>query len=179
MIGTLLGSATAHSRDLLALDQAVRRPLPRCRRIGFVSCEPGSGGTAAAVAVTAQLARRRAGRVLGVTATTLEAWSLEVAPVAHAYDVVVTDWGVRSRGAELALVAERSHVLCVVARATLGSVVAAGHLLARLAALPQPPRVVVAWTGPERPAAEWPVPVVRLDQCRHAHLRLAAELVRP
>lgn len=66
---TVLGSTTAHSSELIAADQALRMPLPLCRRIGVVQLRGGAGASTVAAAVTSTLARRRPGMVLGVNAS--------------------------------------------------------------------------------------------------------------
>lgn len=69
LLAPVFGSATGHSRELLAGDAAVRAALPRCRRIGFVQLAAGAGATTTAGRVVDLLARRRAGRVLAVDAS--------------------------------------------------------------------------------------------------------------
>lgn len=44
-------------------------------------------------------------------------WYEECSPITRFFDVVVTDWGVRTPRTDLARVAEASHVVCLVARA--------------------------------------------------------------
>jgi hypothetical protein len=69
LLAPVFGSATGHSRELLAADAAVRAALPRCRRIGFVQLAAGAGATTTAGRVVDLLARRRTGRILAVDAS--------------------------------------------------------------------------------------------------------------
>jgi hypothetical protein len=220
-LAAVFASATAESRALREYDAAVRVPLPRCRRIGFVHLASGVGASTAAARVAAVLARHRTGMVLAVDASPSprgllplldagpsgtrrphpitaadartglsrapggcygldlrparrgvpgEAWSAGVGPIARFFDVVVTDWGLRHPAYDLEPVLTSSHVVCLVVRTGDAS---AEILLRALETRPATPPVVVARVGTGRR----PGPVVVIGP--GAHLRLAAELMRP
>ena len=64
-----------------------------------------------------------------------EAWHSAVAPVGRFFDVVLTDWGVRTDDGELAQIAAWHHVVAVTARAARGCAERGLALAARLVAL--------------------------------------------
>jgi len=60
------GSVAGGARELDDAHRAIRQGVPTSRRIAFASLRGGTGCSATAAAVATVLARRRAGRVLGV-----------------------------------------------------------------------------------------------------------------
>jgi hypothetical protein len=84
-------------------------------------------------------------------------WLEQVSPIARFYDVVLTDWGVRDRRADLRQVAVTSHVVCLVARADRYAAEEAAALVPALQEVEDRPRLVlvlvdVARTGDHTPA---------------------------
>lgn len=67
LVRSLVGS-TARSRELVAVDRALRRPVSTSRRISVVQVGGGSGATTLTARTAAVLAARRAGGVLAVDA---------------------------------------------------------------------------------------------------------------
>lgn len=71
-------------------------------------------------------------------------WSDNLEPITRFFDVVSTDWGVRSWQAELGQVAALSHVVCLVARADRSSAEEAASMVPALLGQEDGPRVVLA-----------------------------------
>ncbi|HLL62746.1 MAG TPA: hypothetical protein VK401_06845 [Propionibacteriaceae bacterium] len=97
-------------------------------------------------------------------------WLEQVSPIARFYDVVLTDWGVRDRRADLRQVGVTSHVVCLVARADRYTVEEAAALVPALQEVEDRPRLVlvlvdVGRTGGPTPALlrrQLSVPVVTI-----------------
>jgi cellulose biosynthesis protein BcsQ len=70
-------------------------------------------------------------------------WLEHVSPIARFYDVVLTDWGVRDRRADLRQVAVTSHVVCLVARADRYAAEEAAALVPALQEVEDRPRLVL------------------------------------
>jgi len=83
-------------------------------------------------------------------------WFEQVSPIARFYDLVITDFGVRHRQADLRQVARASHVVCLVARADRNSAEEAAALLPALAESEDQPRVVLALVDVGRTAERTP-----------------------
>lgn len=97
-------------------------------------------------------------------------WLEQVSPIARFYDLVLTDWGVRDRRADLRQVAMTSHVVCLVARADRYAAEEAAALVPALQEVEDRPRLVlvlvdVGRTGGQAPALlrrQLPVPVLTI-----------------
>lgn len=72
-----------------------------------------------------------------------ELWRSAVDPVDRFFDVVVTDWGVRTHDEDLAQIAQAHHVVAVTARADRGCAERGLAFAARLAALAPATRVAL------------------------------------
>ena len=83
-------------------------------------------------------------------------WFEQVSPIARFYDLVITDFGVRHRQADLRQVARASHVVCLVARADRNSAEEAAALLPALAESEDQPRVLLALVDVGRTAERTP-----------------------
>jgi MinD-like ATPase involved in chromosome partitioning or flagellar assembly len=83
-------------------------------------------------------------------------WFEQVSPIARFYDLVITDFGVRHRQADLRQVARASHVVCLVARADRNSAEEAAALLPALSESEDQPRVVLALVDVGRTAEHTP-----------------------
>lgn len=71
-------------------------------------------------------------------------WSDHLEPITRFFDVVSTDWGVRSWQAELGQVAALSHVVCVIARADRNFAEEAAAMIPALVGQDDAPRIVLA-----------------------------------
>ena len=71
-------------------------------------------------------------------------WFESLTPITRFFDVVATDWGVRSWQVDLAQIAAASHVVCLVARADRYSAEEAASLVPAIRAQEDNPRVVLA-----------------------------------
>jgi MinD-like ATPase involved in chromosome partitioning or flagellar assembly len=135
---------------------------------GLVRSTPGTADNAQRRAHASTASDARAG--LPVTGTGLLAldlgrdhlaasagtWFEQVSPIARFYDLVITDFGVRHRQADLRQVARASHVVCLVARADRNSAEEAAALLPALAESEDQPRVVLALVDVGRTAERTP-----------------------
>lgn len=185
--GAVFGSVSARQHRLLADDLAVRVPLPRCRRIGFVALANDSGRSTTLAAVAGHLRRRRPGPVL-VADTRAQSWENDIAPAIRFHDVAVIDWGVR-HPAYLGPALDNSDILCLVAPAepaAAGSAVGLADDITRagiqtpvVVALVQGRRGISRTSRRLLPRAET-APTIQVTQwSRTDVIRLAAILVKP
>lgn len=115
------------------------------------------------------------------------AWFDAVSPISRFFDVVVTDWGVRSWQIDLAQVASASHVLCLVARADRHSAEETATLVDALSDAEDGLRLVLALVNVGGTAGRAPailrdqleVPVVAIphDAARGAARPVSSELL--
>lgn len=172
-----VGGSTAITRELVALNSGLRRPVATSRRIAMVQLDGGTGATTAAARTATLLARRRGGGVLAVDTargkahlatytqvtdpigltqflstssqrltragvrsaipvsragvnvlgsgtgdqapwpTPPPAWGNAIDRIGRFFDVILTDWGVRTGDGELAQIIENHHAVIIMARA--------------------------------------------------------------
>jgi MinD-like ATPase involved in chromosome partitioning or flagellar assembly len=143
--GGVLVVDAARGRACLAARSGVRVPLSLAQAQGRVS------GVVRAAQVSTLFPRSAAGlAVLGAGTdeaepgpASPELWHSAVDPVGWCFDVVVTDWGVRTCDEDLAQIAQAHHVVAVTARADRGCAERGLALAARLAALVPGTRVAL------------------------------------
>lgn len=104
------------------------------------------------------------------TPSSAATWFDTCSPITRFFEIVVTDWGVRTWQLDLGDVASASHVVCLVARADRHAAEEMSELLSAVRELPDAPQVVLATVDvggsgggtPKRIAAELDVPVVAI-----------------